>query len=172
MAVSMGRKSAEPLAIIGIGCRLPGDVYSPSDFWEALSCGKSGICNVPEDRWLHERLHDTDVEKYGNIRNARGGFIQSVDQFDGEFFGYFPAEARRIDPQQRILLELTHEAMEDAGVRRDQLDGSRTAVFIGSFMYDHLCIQAAHEHRDQINPYVAMGTSVSALANRISYVFN
>ncbi len=77
-----------------------------------------------------------------------------------------------MDPQQRLLLEVTHEAMEDAGLRRDQLDGSRTSVFVGSFMYDYLVIQSASENRDEINPYVAMGTALSSLSNRISYDFN
>ncbi|MCB9875151.1 MAG: SDR family NAD(P)-dependent oxidoreductase [Planctomycetaceae bacterium] len=164
--------SREPLAVIGIGCRLPGGITCPVEFWDALLKGIDAICDVPEDRWKHSRFHDTNPEKSGCIRNAKGGFIKGVDQFDGEFFGYFPAEAQRIDPQQRLLLEVTHEAMEDAGLRRDQLDGSRTAVFVGSFMYDYLCMQAASEQRDEINPYAAMGTSVSALANRISYDFN
>jgi acyl transferase domain-containing protein/NADPH:quinone reductase-like Zn-dependent oxidoreductase/surfactin synthase thioesterase subunit/NADP-dependent 3-hydroxy acid dehydrogenase YdfG len=164
--------SREPLAVIGIGCRFPGGIDSPSACWKALLRGINAIRDVPDDRWNHARFHDTNPEKSGCIRNARGGFIDGVDQFDGEFFGYFPTEAQRIDPQQRLLLEVTHEAMEDAGLRRDQLDGSRAAVFVGSFMYDFLCIQAASDSRDEINPYVAMGTSVSALANRISYDFN
>lgn len=134
--------------------------------------GINAIRDVPEDRWTHDRFHDTNSEKVGCIRNAKGGFIDGVDQFDGDFFGYFPTEAQRLDPQQRLLLEVTHEAMEDAGLRRDQLDGTRTSVFIGSFMYDYLCMQTASEHRDEINPYVAMGSAVSPLANRISYDFN
>lgn len=162
----------EPLAVIGIGCRFPGGINSPGACWDALLGGINAICDVPEDRWKHSRFHDTNPEKTGCIRNARGGFIEGVDQFDGEFFGYFPAEAQRIDPQQRLLLEVTHEAMEDAGLRRDQLDGSRTSVFIGSFMYDYLCIQTASEQRDEINSYVAMGTGITSLANRISYDFN
>ncbi|WP_068136335.1 type I polyketide synthase [Roseimaritima ulvae] len=162
----------EPLAVIGIGCRLPGGIHSPSEFWEAILSGLDAVCDVPKDRWNHERFHDTNSEKYGAIRNARGGFIKGVDQFDGDFFGYFPAAAQRIDPQQRLLLEVTHEAMEDAGLRRDQLNRSRTSVFVGSFMYDYLCMQTAGEQRDQINPYVSMGTSVCSLANRISYDFN
>ncbi len=162
----------EPLAVIGIGCRLPGDINSPSAFWEALLEGRNAICDVPEDRWNHSRFHDTNPEKFGCIRNAKGGFIKGVDLFDGEFFGYFPAEAQRIDPQQRLLLEVTHEAMEDAGLRRDQLEGSRTSVFIGAFMYDYLCMQSASEQRDEISPYVAMGTSSCAIANRISYDFD
>lgn len=165
-------RQREPLAVIGIGCRLPGGIDSPVVFWDALLRGVNAIRDVPDDRWKHARFHDTNPEKSGSIRNAKGGFIDGVDQFDGEFFGYFPAEAQRIDPQQRLLLEVTHEAMEDAGLRRDQLDGSRTAVYIGSFTYDYFGMQAASEQRDEINPYVAMGTSVSALANRISYDFN
>lgn len=162
----------EPLAVIGIGCRLPGGLNSPTALWNALLKGVDAIREVPEDRWKHSRFHDTDPEKFGCIRNAKGGFIDGVDQFDAEFFGYFPTEASRLDPQQRLLLEVTHEAMEDAGLRRDQLDGSRTAVFVGSFMYDYLIIQSASESRDEINPYVAMGTAVSSLANRISFDFN
>lgn len=162
----------EPLAIIGIGCRFPGGLDSPPLLWNALLRGVDAICDVPQDRWDHAQFHDTNPEKFGCIRNAKGGFIDGIDLFDGEFFGYFPATAQRIDPQQRLLLEVTHEAMEDAGIRRDQLSGSRTAVFIGSFMYDYLCIQAAAEQRDEIGPHVAMGTGLCSLANRISYDFN
>jgi acyl transferase domain-containing protein len=162
----------EPLAVIGIGCRLPGGIDCPASFWNALLKGVNAIGEVPDDRWNHSRFHDTNSEKWGAIRNAKGGFIDGIDRFDGEFFGYFPAAAQRIDPQQRLLLEVTHEAMEDAGLRRDQLDGSRTAVFIGSFMYDYLCMQTAAEQRDEISPYVAMGTAICSLANRISYDFN
>ncbi len=167
----------EPLAVVGIGCRLPGgidssNIDSPEKFWEALKDGINAIRDVPADRWKHSRFHDTNPEKYGCIRNARGGFIEGVDQFDAEFFGYFPTEAQRLDPQQRLLLEVTHEAMEDAGIRRDQLDDSRTSVYVGSFMYDYMCMQTASEQRDEINPYVAMGTGMTALANRISFDFN
>src|SRR5262245_23130724 len=95
----------EPLAIIGIGCRLPGGINSPAAFWDALIGGVDGIRDVPEDRWKHSLFHDTNPDKAGRIRNAKGGFIDGVDQFDADFFGYFPAEAQRLDPQQRLLLE-------------------------------------------------------------------
>ncbi len=97
----------EPLAVIGIGCRLPGGLNSPKSLWDALLGGVDAICDVREDRWLHARFHDPDPEKVGCIRNARGGFVDGVDQFDVEFFGYFPTEAQRIDPQKRLLLEST-----------------------------------------------------------------
>lgn len=162
----------EPLAVVGIGCRLPGGLDTPTAYWNALLKGIDAIRDVPPDRWQHSRFHDPNPEKSGHIRNARGGFLEAVDLFDADFFGYFPTEAQRLDPQQRLLLEVTHEAMEDAGLRRDQLDGSRTSVFVGSFMYDYLCLQTASEQRDEINPYVAMGTGITSLANRISYNFN
>src|SRR5882724_11007919 len=162
----------EPIAVVGIGCRFPGGIDSPTAYWSALLAGLDAIRDVPDDRWKHSRFHDTNPEKFGCIRNAKGGFIDGVDLFDAEFFGYFPTEAQRMDPQQRLLLEVTHEAMEDAGLRRDQLDGSQSSVFIGSFMYDYLCMQTASEQRDEINPYVAMGTCMTSIANRISYDFN
>lgn len=160
------------LAIIGIGCRLPGGIDGPDQYWRALLERRDGVRAVPKDRWDGERYYDPDGDKAGATRSCRGGFIEDVDAFDAEFFGYFPAEASRIDPQQRLLLEVTHEAFEDAGVRVEQLSGSRTSVFIGSFMYDYLCQQTASEARAMINPYVAMGTGLTSLANRISYVFD
>src|SRR5260221_5035203 len=126
----------EPIAVVGIGCRFPGGIDSPTAYWSALLGGLDAIRDVPDDRWKHSQFHDTDPEKFGCIRNAKGGFIDGVDLFDAEVFGYFPTEAQRMDPQQRLLLEVTHEAMEDAGLRRDQLDGSHTSVFIGSVMFN------------------------------------
>lgn len=160
------------LAVIGIGCRLPGRISTPAEFWQALQEGRDGIRTVPADRWANGSYYDPDKDKLGKTKNDRGGFLDGVDQFDAEFFGYYPAEANRIDPQQRLLLEVAHEAFEDAGLPVEQMAGSRTSVFIGSFMYDYLCMQVASDAREQINPYVAMGTGLTSLANRISYVFD
>ncbi len=162
----------DPLAVIGIGCRLPGNINNPQELWAALLEGRDGIRTVPADRWDNSFYYDPDKEKRGKTKNDRGGFIEGIDQFDAAFFGYFPAEAHRIDPQQRLLLEVAHEAIEDAGIPVEQLAGSRTSVFIGSFMYDYLCQQTGSEAGESINPYVAMGTGLTSLANRISYVFN
>lgn len=160
------------LAVIGIGCRLPGGVSDAEQYWQALLEGRNGIRPVPEDRWDNAFFFDPDKDKAGKTKNDRGGFIEGVDQFDAEFFGYFPAEASRIDPQQRLLLEVAHEALEDAGLPVEKIAGTRTSVFVGSFMYDYLCLQTASEARELINPYVAMGTGLTSLANRISYVFD
>src|SRR5947209_20245354 len=98
----------EPLAIVGIGCRFPGGIHSPAAYWDALLRGIDAICDVPADRWKHSLFYDPNSEKAGCIRNARGGFLDKVDEFDAEFFGYFPTEAQRLDPQQRLLMEVTH----------------------------------------------------------------
>ena len=97
--------------------------------------------------------------------------MDGVDQFDAEFFGYFPTEAQRLDPQQRLLLEVTHEAMEDAGLRRDQLDGSKTSVFIGSFMYDYLACRRPANTRTR-STLMSPWEPPSRLSNRISYDYN
>ncbi len=162
----------EPLAVIGIGCRFPGRTNSAFEFWQNLIARVDGIVPVPPERWDYQTLYDPDLRKSGKIRNMKGGFLSGVDEFDADFFGYYPAEAVRIDPQQRLLLEVTHEAMEDAGLRYENLNGSRTAVFVGSFMYDYLCMQTDSAHRSQINPYVAMGCGLTAISNRISYEYN
>lgn len=162
----------DPLAVIGIGCRLPGNINNPSELWAALLEGRDGIRTVPADRWDNSFYYDPDKEKRGKTKNDRGGFIEGVDRFDAAFFGYFPAEAHRMDPQQRVLLEVAYEAIEDAGIPVEKLAGSRTSVFIGSFMYDYLCQQTGSEAGESISPYVAMGTGLTSLANRISYVFD
>ncbi|MDB6171653.1 MAG: Oxidoreductase, short chain dehydrogenase/reductase family [Chthoniobacteraceae bacterium] len=162
----------EPLAIIGIGCRFPGDANSPGELWHNLLNGVDSIVPVPPERWDRDVFHHPDSLRAGKIKSTHGGFIRGIDEFDAEFFGYFPAEASRIDPQQRMLLEVTHEAMEDAGLRRERLAGSRTAVFIGAFLYDYLCMQTDASQRNQISPDGAMGVALCGLSNRISYEFN
>ncbi len=127
---------------------------------------------VPPDRWNARVFHDPDPRRAGRIKSAVGGFIRGIDEFDAEFFNYFPAEAMRLDPQQRLLLEVAHEAMEDAGVRAEDLSGSQTAVYVGAFAYDYLCMQTESVQRNHISPYVAMGTGLFSLSNRISYDFN
>jgi acyl transferase domain-containing protein/NADPH:quinone reductase-like Zn-dependent oxidoreductase/surfactin synthase thioesterase subunit/NAD(P)-dependent dehydrogenase (short-subunit alcohol dehydrogenase family) len=161
-----------PIAVIGVGCRFPGNANTPAELWRNLLLSVDGIVPVPPDRWHANVFHDPDSGRAGRMRSAVGGFIRGIDEFDAEFFGYFPAEASRLDPQQRLLLEVAHEAMEDAGLRAEDLSGSRTAVYIGAFLYDYLCMQTESVQRNQLSPYVAMGAGLCSLSNRISYDFN
>ena len=162
----------EPIAVVGIGCRFPGEIKSTKDYWNFLVEGKDAITDVPEDRWNNAIHFDPNPNKAGKIKAAKGGFVKNVDHFDAEFFDKFPAEAERIDPQQRFLLEVTYEAFEDAGIRLEDVSGSKTSVYMGVFMNDYWDIQASTLQKDEISPHVAMGVSLTAIANRISYVYN
>ncbi|SDM25909.1 Acyl transferase domain-containing protein [Catalinimonas alkaloidigena] len=162
----------EPIAVVGIGCRFPGDVHGASQYWAALQRSFDAITDVPEERWNLEAFYDPNPNVAGKTKSRKGGFVKNVDHFDADFFGLFPKEAERIDPQQRLLLEVTYEALEDAGIRLEDFSGSKTAVFMGVFMNDYWDIQIAHLQRDNITPHVPMGVSLTSIANRLSYVYN
>lgn len=164
--------SKEPIAIVGIGCRMPGKVMSPNDLWILLLEHIDGITCIPMDRWNINEYYDPDTNKTGRMKVAKGGFIEGVDLFDNEFFNVFPKEAENIDPQQRLLLQATYEALEDSGDTLDIFRGSKTAVYIGSFANDYQDILADINNRYLITPHAPMGTSLTSLSNRISYFYN
>lgn len=162
----------EPIAIIGIGCRLPGKVSHPEAFWQLLTNEINAITDVPKDRWSLHKYYDPDNSKAGKIKNCKGGFLEGIDQFDADFFKIFPAEASRMDPQQRLLLEVTYQAMEDAGISLEAMSGSLTSVFMGVFMNDYWDMQTSALQQEHISPHVPMGVSLTSIANRLSYVYN
>src|SRR5450631_4637774 len=127
----------EPIAIIGMGCRLPGDVESPRAFWELLNEGGDAIAEVPASRWDMDHYYDPDVTVPGKMVTRRGGFLHRVQEFDPQFFGISPREAISMDPQQHLLLEVCWEALENAGLVPAALEGSRTGVFIGICNQDY-----------------------------------
>ncbi|KAH7476085.1 Mycocerosic acid synthase [Fusarium oxysporum f. sp. matthiolae] len=159
----------EPIAIVGIGCRFPGGINTKADLWQVLCQGLDVLTEVPADRFDVTALHDDDVRKYGVIRSCRGGFLDDIYGFDAEFFGLYPGETSRMDPQQRLALEASVHAIEDSGTPLHRVAGSRTGVFLGTFMSDHLSMQTAMEQRDNISPHSAMGVSNSSIANRVSH---
>src|SRR5687767_8913278 len=111
---SQGRLKIEPIAIVGMSCRLPGEVRDPEAFWTLLKEGRDAITEVPNDRWDWRAFCDPEPMTPGKINARWGGFIQDVANFDARVFGFSPKEAARMDPQQRILLEVAWEALEDA----------------------------------------------------------
>ncbi len=121
----------EPIAIVGIGCRLPGGVDFPAAFWRMLRDGRDAISEVPANRWDNDAYWSDDPGARGKIPTRYGGFLNAVDRFDAQFFGVAPREARMVDPQQRLVLETAWEALEDAGVVPETLAGSDTGVYIG-----------------------------------------
>ena len=104
------KRQQEPIAIVGMGCRFPGEVNDPRAFWELLTQGRNAVTEVPADRWSLSKFYDPDSGKAGKIKNSKGGFVNNIDHFDPNFFGIFPSEAHRMDPQQRLLLEVTYQA--------------------------------------------------------------
>ncbi len=126
----------EPIAIIGIGCRFPGGVDSPEKFWSLLRDGINAITEIPSDRIDIETYYDPRPATPGKMMTRWGGFLKNIDTLDAGFFGISPREAEQLDPQQRILLEVAWEALEDAGQVPYQLSGSRAGVFIGLWLND------------------------------------
>lgn len=163
----------DSIAIVGMGCRFPGGVNSPASFWELLKKGADGIIEVPPDRWNIDRFYDANPATPGKMYVRAGGFLkEKIDEFDALFFGISPREAGFIDPQQRILMEVAWEALEDAGIDPEKLAGSDTGVYVGGFMLDNLLTQFSPLNRDQIGSHSAVGSTLTILSNRLSYVFD
>src|SRR5580704_13813453 len=109
------RTKSEPIAVVGMGCRLPGGANDPAAYWEILRNGVDTITEIPPERWDISRYYDPDPEAPGKMSTRWGGFLKNIDQFDAQFFGISPREALSMDPQHRLLLEVTWEALENAG---------------------------------------------------------
>src|SRR5215468_4866872 len=124
-------RRAEPVAIVGIGCRFPGGASNPEAFWQLLKDGVDAVSEVPADRWDASALYDPDPEAPGKSSSRWGAFLDRLAEFDAAFFGIAPREAMRMDPQQRLLLETAWEALEDAGQPVERLAGGQAGVFVG-----------------------------------------
>jgi thioester reductase-like protein len=160
----------EPLAIVGIGVRLPGQSVDVDSFWKFLAEGRSGIVEVPKDRWDIERYCQTDGSVPGTMVTSWGGFVDNLDKFDARFWGITPREAMRMDPQQRWLLEVAWEAIEDAGVPPSSLRGEKIGVFVGISTHDYSAIQG--NDIDQTDAHTNSGSTLSIASNRISYLLD
>jgi acyl transferase domain-containing protein/SAM-dependent methyltransferase len=161
------RRQREPIAIVGIGLRLPGGARDESSLWQMLENGVDAISEIPRDRWDIDAYYDLDPDKPGKMNTRRGAFITGVDQFDAEFFGVSPREAVSMDPQHRLLLETTWEALENAAICPARLAGSQTAVFVGYSNSDYW--RLVYSEEDRIDAYSALGNAFSVAAGRLSY---
>lgn len=159
----------EPIAIIGIGCRFPG-ADSPEAFWHLLRHGVDAISEVPPDRWDIDAYYAPEPATPGKMSTRYGGFLKQVDHFEPGFFSISPREAERMDPQQRLVLEVAWEALENGGIVPADLSGSQTGVFIGIGNYDYGLLMS--KSQVESNPYDGTGNSLGIAANRLSYLLN
>ncbi len=159
---------SEPVAIVGVGLRLPGGADTPEAFWQLLRDGVDTISEVPGDRWDVDALFDPDPASAGKMTTRFGAFLKDVDRFDAAYFGISPREAASLDPQQRLLLEVTWEALGRAGQAPDRLAGSQTGVYVGFANSDYF--RQIYADLAQIDAYTGTGNAGSVAAGRIAYL--
>jgi len=160
--------AAEPIAVVGIGCRFPGDVVGPEDYWRLLVDGEDAISEVPADRWDADAFYDPDPLTPGRMTTRWGGFVSDIARFDADFFGITPREAAAMDPQQRMLLEVAWEAFEHAGIPLDSLSGSRTSVMMGVYYNEYQSLSA--QSPEMVSAYTGTGNAHSVTVGRIAYL--
>ncbi|WP_118083002.1 type I polyketide synthase [Streptomyces sp. CC0208] len=155
---------SEPVAVIGVGCRLPGGVQGPADYWRLLTDGVDAIRRVPADRWRDfTPFPPEDAPPYG-------GYLDDIAGFDADFFRITPREATVMDPQQRILLEVVHEALGHAAVPAASLTGTATGVFVGVSAPEYGSLTGADPAA--VDPWAPAGGALSVTAGRLAYVLD
>lgn len=160
------------VAIVGIGCRFPGDVNSPIELWNFLLNKGDGMVDVPSNRWSLERFYDPDPDVPGRMYTKRGGFLsRSFEEFDPEYFGISPREATIMDPQQRLLLEVTQETLDDAGLA-GHVAGRPVGVYVGGFTCDSMVFRHTRSVRSLITTHTPTSSTYTMLSNRISYAYD
>lgn len=167
------RKTSEPVAIVGIGCRFPGGISGPDSFWELIGSGIDAIGDIPEDRWRTKDFFDADRSTPGRMFVRQGGFVTTpIDSFDAGFFGMPPREAAALDPQQRMLLEVTWESLENAGIPPSSTAAANVGVYVGAFTFDAATLQLTDSNQHLLSSTTATGVSMTMLAARLSYAFD
>ena len=164
---SMGTTPVTPVAVIGMACRLPGGIDSPEQLWEALLRGDDLVTEIPPDRWDADEYYDPEPGVPGRSVSKWGAFLDDVAGFDSEFFRIGDREATALDPQHRLLLETSWEAMEHAGLTPATVTDSLTGVFVGLTHFDYQLVAADSPAME--GPYGFTGSNFSMASGRIAY---
>ncbi|OYP10584.1 beta-ketoacyl synthase [Streptomyces sp. FBKL.4005] len=161
--------AGEPIAVVGIGCRFPGGISTPADLWRLLTEGGEVLSGFPQDRgWDLDALYDEDPEVPGSAYVRSGGFLDTATEFDADFFGISPREALGMDPQQRLVLETSWQALEDAGIDPTALRGTPAGMFFGAEMQEYG--PRLHDAPDGLDAYLLAGNAGSVISGRVAYV--
>src|SRR5262245_43711773 len=164
--------SADQIAIIGVGCRLPGNISTPEELLTALRDGRDCITDVPHERWDASSFFDADPLTPGKTYVKHGGFVSDIKHFDAAFFGISDVEAARMDPQQRLVLETVWHALEHAGQSADELTKSSAGVFLAMMNTNtYAQLKFVHEGLAGVTGYDLAGDAMSMTAGRISHFF-
>ncbi|XP_074429520.1 mycocerosic acid synthase-like [Larus michahellis] len=162
-------ETADEIAIVGIGCNFPGG-DGVDNFWKVLEEGKNCTVEIPPERFNVKDWYDPDDNKPGKICTTRAALLDEFNSFDNHLFGINNMEAERMDPQQKLLIECTYKALEDAGVPIEAISGTKTGVFIGLMNQDYEIVTS--RAASEINHYDGTGAAMSIAANRVSFTFN
>ena len=160
------------IAIVGIGCRFAGGIDSPDSFWDFVIDKRDGVVDMPADRWDYRRYYDPEPRTPGRSYTKRGAFMTADPwQFDPDFFGISPREATVLDQQQRLMLEVTWEALDDAGMAGRAAGGS-VGVYVGGFVVDQSVIGVVGPALFHTDMHTPASASYTMLSNRIAYALN
>ena len=162
-----------PIAIVGVGVRLPGGITHTEQLWDTLVQKSDKITTIPSSRWDNSKIYDEDPLKPGKTNANHGGFLTNdVTAWDAEYFGTVPREAKSIDPLQRMILEVTLEAFESAGIASDSLKGSKTGVYIALGNSDYMSARLRSGNLEDVDVYDTTGIPFATAAGRLSYLYD
>ncbi|HTD57101.1 MAG TPA: polyketide synthase, partial [Silvibacterium sp.] len=160
----------EPIAIVGMACRFPGGASS-KEYWDLLLQGSSAVTEIPRERMDLDPVFDSRPQTPGKTYSRWAGMLDKPGDFDAEFFGIAPREAVSMDPQQRVLLEVSWEALEDAGINPKALGGQQAGVFVGISTSEYAQLLQENTPRHQLTAYALQGSALNATAGRLSYFY-
>lgn len=171
-AIEGGEAPREPIAVVGMGCRYPGGVRTPDDFWELLKSGRDILRDIPGERWDIDAHYDPEITVPGKMYVRQGYYLDGIDQFDPQFFGLSPREAESLDPQQRLVMEVSWETLEHAGIAPSSLQGGKTGVFVGQYWDDYSSQRIFSTDNREIDRYAQLSGLRGLTAGRICHILD